>query len=109
MSDGAISQATYNNNPAIPSGDLPGCFAAIWTQSAGKLTARTLKLKSEYGLPTIDKLDYEFRYPEALITYPDAALPVSVSLKTLTPLIPHDLKNSNLPTALFPRRPENLR
>ena len=101
MTDGAVSRATYNNNLTNPLGDLAGCFASIWTETDGKSSARTLKLKSEYGLPVIGGLEYEFRYPEALIKYSDSTLPVAVSLKAITPIIPHDLKNSNLPVALF--------
>ncbi|MEP6755545.1 MAG: GH116 family glycosyl-hydrolase [Chthonomonadales bacterium] len=101
MTDGAIGRATFNNNLANPSGDIPGAFAAVWTESEGKTSSRVLKLKSEYGLTGVSKLDYEFRYPEALVQYADPAIPATVSLKAVTPIIPNDLKNSNLPVALF--------
>jgi hypothetical protein len=101
LSDGSISHATINNNWDKPTGDLKGCFAALWTNAGGRLQARALKLKSEYNLPTVSNLDYRGLYPQAFISYPDTTLPVSVSLRAYNPIIPHDVKNSNLPVAIF--------
>ena len=35
MTDCAVSRATINNNWDKPTGDLKGCFAAIWTDAGG--------------------------------------------------------------------------
>jgi uncharacterized protein (DUF608 family) len=101
LSDGTVSHATINNNWDKPTGDLKGCFAALWTNAGGRLQARALKLKSEYNLPTVSNLDYRGLYPQAFISYPDTTLPVTVSLRAYNPIIPHDVKNSNLPVAIF--------
>ncbi len=101
MTDGAISRATFNNNWNQPTGDLPGCFAALWTRAAGRTDARALTLKSPYGLPAIAGIDYQGLYPQAILTYPNADLPLTVSLRAFSPLIPFDIKNSSFPAAAF--------
>lgn len=99
--DGTVSRATIHNNWDQPTGDLPGCFAAVWTNAGGRITARALQLKNGYGLPPVAALDYRGLFPQAFLTYPDPALPLSLSLRAHSALIPHDLKNSALPAALF--------
>src|SRR5579871_752946 len=101
MTDGAISRATYNNNWAQPTGDLSGCFAALWTRAADHTTARVLALKSAYHLPAVAALDYEGLTPQALLTFPDLDAPVSVTLRAFSPLIPFDLRNSSFPAGAF--------
>jgi uncharacterized protein (DUF608 family) len=101
MTDGTISRATINNNWTQPTGDLKGCFAAIWTSAAGRSQAMVLKLKSEYGLPAVGAIDYRGIFPQALLDFPDMRLPVSLSLRALSPLVPHDVKSSALPAAVF--------
>lgn len=99
--DGTISHATINNNWDAPTSDLPGCFAALWTNAGGRILARVLTLKSTYGLPSIAKIDYRGLFPQVFIDYRDPALPVDLSLRAYSPLIPHDVMNSALPVALF--------
>lgn len=101
LTDGAISRATFNNNWNQPTGDLSGCFAALWTRVAGRASARALALKSAYGLPVIGALDYDGLYPVATLTYPDPNLPLAVTLRAFSPLVPFDLKNSSFPAAAF--------
>jgi len=101
LTDGTIAHATINNNWDRPTGDLKGCFAAVWTNAGGRVTARALKLRSEYGLPAVAALDYRGLFPQAHLEYPDPALPINVSLRAHSFLVPHDLKNSSLPAALF--------
>jgi uncharacterized protein (DUF608 family) len=101
MTDGAISAATYNNNWAHPLGDLPGCFAAVYARSGTRSISRVLALTSTYGLPTVPNLDFDGLCPVAHLAYADPALPVSVSARAFSPLIPHDLRSSTFPAAAF--------
>lgn len=101
MTDGGVSRVAINNNRQQPTGDLPGCFAALWIQAAGGSSARVLSLKSGYGLPTVRALDYDGLYPKAEIRYPDSDLPVQISLRAFSPIIPFDLRNSALPAVAF--------
>ncbi len=101
LTDGMVSAAAMTNNFQRPTGDLNGCFAALWTRSGGKAQARVLALRSPYGLPTVTALDFDGRPPLALLDYPDNAAPVSVSLRAFSPLIPFDIRNSSFPAAAF--------
>ena len=101
LTDGAISSAALTNNFQQPTGDLNGCFAALWTRAGGQAQARVLALTSSYGLPTVSALDFNGSPPLASLTYPDEALPVSVSLRAFSPLIPFDLRSSSFPAAAF--------
>lgn len=107
MTDGAFSHAMLSGNYDLPTGDLPGCFAAVRTRTGDRIQARVLALKSEYGLPVVTKLDFDGLYPQANLSFPENDLPVSVHLKGFSPIIPHDLKNSCYPAAAFIFRLEN--
>ena len=108
MTDGAISGATINNNWAYPMRDLPGCFAAVRTRSGTRTASRVLALTSSYGLPTVHGLDYGGLYPTAKLAFADAELPISISLRAFSPLIPHDVRNSSFPAAAFLYRLQNM-
>ncbi|HXG24434.1 MAG TPA: GH116 family glycosyl-hydrolase, partial [Chthonomonadales bacterium] len=82
-------------------GDLPGCFAALWTNAGGRILARVLTLQNAYNLPSIAAIDYRGLFPQVFIDYRDPALPVDLSLRAYSPLIPYDVMNSALPVALF--------
>lgn len=101
MTDGRISAATYNNNWAYPTGDLPGCFAAVHVKTATQKVSRVLALKSAYELPSIAGLNYEGLFPVAKMTFQDQMLPISISARVFSPLIPHDVRNSSFPAAAF--------
>ena len=101
MTDGSVSRATINNNWDQPTGDLKGCFAAIWTSGGGRTVAKALQLRNPYGLPSASAVHFKGQFPQAFVDYPDRELPVSVTLRAFSPLIPHDVKSSSLPAALF--------
>jgi uncharacterized protein (DUF608 family) len=101
MTDGAIARLPRSGEPESVSGDAPACFGAVWTRVQGKTTARVMALRSAYGLPVMSALDFDGLYPQTYQRYPGAALPLELSLRTYSPLIPFDLKNSTLPTTTF--------
>ena len=108
LPDGTFTRATINNNWLHPVDDLKGCFAALWTNAGGRIVTRSLRLKDPYGLPPVENMHYRALYPQAFVKYADRALPVTLSLRAFSPLIPHDLKNSALPVALFVFRVSNV-
>lgn len=101
LTDGTVSRATLTNNWSHPTGDIPACFAAFWAKVGNKTTARVLALRSPYGLPTAPALDFDGLCPQATLDFPDAALPVQVSLRAFSPLVPFDIRNSSFPAAAF--------
>lgn len=52
-------------------------------------------------LTGIDRIDYEASYPFTKIRFSDADMPFVIELEAFTPFIPHDVKNSSLPAAIF--------
>ena len=101
LTDGTISRAALTNNWQQPTGDLPGCFAALWTRTGTRTQAHVLALSSPYGLPAVKTLDFDGMPPQALLTYGDVGLPLQVSCRAFSPLVPFDIKNSSLPAAAF--------
>jgi len=98
--DGSFGQATLTNNRAFPLRTLNGCFAALWTKNEGGTQANTLNLANAYGLPAVSALEYEGLFPQANLSY-RLASPVLLTLTAFSPLIPHDLRNSTRPGAVF--------
>jgi non-lysosomal glucosylceramidase len=102
--------------------NLPYTFFAIWVKpKGGTEVARVLEAQrrppfgSAFGLPTgevsgLPRLkDALFRgeYPIAWLDFLDETLPVEVSLEAFTPFIPHNSKDSSIPTAIFKWRVRN--
>ena len=53
----------------------------------------------------IDRLSRSL--PQAFVEFPDRDLPITISLRAFSPLIPHDVRNSSLPVAIFVLRITN--
>ncbi|MCL5283101.1 MAG: GH116 family glycosyl-hydrolase [Armatimonadetes bacterium] len=108
MTDGSTAYATINNNWSRPTGELKGCFAAVWTRAQNRVEAQVLETHNPYGLPGVSKLNYRGNFPVADIRYSNSDLPVVLRLRAFSPLIPHDLKNSSLPVAIYSFRVKNI-
>ena len=52
-------------------------------------------------LDGIDRIDAEVSFPFTRLKFNDAGMPFTVELEAWSPFIPHDAKNSALPTAVF--------
>ncbi len=52
-------------------------------------------------LTGVDRIDYEATFPFVRMKFTDAEMPVEIELEAFSPFIPHDVKNSALPSALF--------
>lgn len=101
LPDGAFALATINNNQGAPIQNLPGCFLALWTKAGERVQARALSRSSAYGLPSSPSIEFEAAHPFAVLRFMDTALPVSVTVRAFSPLIPQDIRNSSLPAILF--------
>ncbi len=83
---------------------LPDTFFAIRATENGKpaITRRleTIRHTTNPGQP-VKNITYEGRAPIARLRYDEPALPVDISLTAWSPLIPHQPRDSGLPTAVF--------
>lgn len=52
-------------------------------------------------LTGVDRIDYAVSFPFAQLRFSDAEMPLDVEMTAFSPFIPHDVKNSSLPTAVF--------
>ncbi len=99
--DGRFRGASLPGAAPAP-GELPGCFAALWTRIPSRSTAEVLTSSPLLGLPlSANTPVFTARFPFAFLFYPDAARPVSVTLSAFSPLIPQDVHNSSFPGFLL--------
>lgn len=108
FTDGTIGSVAAQNNWLSPSGDLRGCFAAIWSSAGGRVSSRVLSLSPAFGLPGVAAVDALPRCSQAFLDYADPSLSVRLSLHAFSPLVPGDLRNSSLPAALLAFRVCNI-
>ncbi len=52
-------------------------------------------------LTGVDRIDYEATFPFVRMRFTDDDMPLEIELEAFSPFIPHDVKNSALPAALF--------
>jgi uncharacterized protein (DUF608 family) len=52
-------------------------------------------------LSGVDWIEYQARFPFVHLTYTDEQMPFVVELEAFSPFIPHDVKHSALPAAIF--------
>ena len=53
------------------------------------------------GFPHFKNIEFEGRYPMAIIRFSDEDFPADIELEAYNPFIPHDAKNSSIPCAIF--------
>ncbi len=74
-------------------------------QIENKLGAAAIRGHEHYyifpWLSGVDQIDFHATFPFAHLTYTDRDMPLAVELEAYTPFIPHDVKNSSLPAAIF--------
>jgi uncharacterized protein (DUF608 family) len=49
----------------------------------------------------IERIDYEASFPFSRLRFRDRDLPLDIELEAFSPFIPHDIRNSSLPAAVF--------
>jgi uncharacterized protein (DUF608 family) len=83
------------------SGKVPNSFYAIRTEQNGTPVIRTLQTTPVGVFPAMNSLTFQGEFPFGWYDFVDNALPIKVSLEAYSFLIPMDLKNSALPSAIF--------
>lgn len=83
------------------SGIVPNSFFAIRAKTNVSTVVRALQTSSVGSFPAMNSLTFQGEYPFGWYSFQDAELPVTVTLEAYNPLIPMDLKNSAIPSAIF--------
>ncbi|RPI41961.1 MAG: hypothetical protein EHM46_05770, partial [Bacteroidetes bacterium] len=52
-------------------------------------------------MSAVDRIDYSASFPFTTLTFTDPELPFTIRMEAFSPFIPHDVKNSSLPGAIF--------
>jgi uncharacterized protein (DUF608 family) len=106
--DGGFGEFRWNNNWMSPIRDVRGAFHALHVAQGDR--RRTLHLAR--GGPGFDGLErirstvFAGMLPSFVLAFEDE-LPVEVALEGFTPHVPHDLRESTLPAAVFRFRVES--
>ena len=83
-------------------GILPNSFFAVRAQPAGEsAVVRALQTVSAGAFAGVQSLTFQGEYPIATYQFSDSSLPISVTETVVNPMIPGDLKNSGIPTAIY--------
>jgi len=122
--DGLLKQWQITNR-VYHDAFIPNSFFSVWTKSEEKqsraLICSRVNEDSEFKpaksvsdhiiplaaeemfkiLPGVEEIVFDGEYPLAFLQYKDKKLPVDISLKTFSPFIPLDPKNSGLPIIIF--------
>jgi len=83
------------------SGKVPNSFFAIRTEQNGTPVIRALQTTPVGTFPAMNSLTFQGEFPFGWYDFADNELPVKVSLEAYSFLIPMDLKNSAVPSAIF--------
>jgi hypothetical protein len=103
---GRIAVTDDRSHPAPPQ---PGTFMALWTDAGGTLSARVLASRSAYGLPCAERVaSAEARYPFARVTWSSPDMPVAMSMRAFSPLVPHDVASSTVPVVVIQFQVRNV-
>jgi uncharacterized protein (DUF608 family) len=92
----------FNNFEERPdTGCVPNSFFAIRTEQGGDTEVRALQTSAVGAFQPMKSLTFVSEFPFGIYDFSDAALPVEVELEAYSFLIPMDLKNSAIPSAVF--------
>jgi non-lysosomal glucosylceramidase len=108
--DGSFGELRLNNNWMCPVRGARGCFHALFTRrgSAGRMIMlRRASDEREYdGVRNVRSTRFVGLLPAFTLAYDDD-LPLRVELAGFTPHVPHDVRESTLPAAVFRFRLDN--
>ena len=92
----------FNNFEERPdTGKVPNSFFAIRTEQGARTEVRALQTSAVGDFQPMQGLTFWSEFPFGVYDFSDAALPVAVELEAYSFLIPMDLKNSAIPSAVF--------
>ena len=84
------------------SGIVPNSFFAVRAQpQGGSAVVRALQTTPVGAFPAMSALTFQGEYPLATYNFQDSSLPIAVSELVDNPMIPGNLKNSAIPTAIY--------
>lgn len=102
--DGGFGELRLTNNWMRPLRDIRGCFHALYTRrgdACRTVVLRRARDRAEYAaLPNVRSTSFTGLLPAFTLVYDDD-LPVRLTLHGFTPHVPHDVRDSTLPAALF--------
>ena len=103
-SDGSFSEVRFNNNWMCPVGDLRGSFHALFVRCRGEAQTVVLRRASNdwpyEGQRHVRSTSFAGTLPSFTLRYADD-LPLRLTLHGFTPHVPHDVRSSTLPAAVF--------
>jgi non-lysosomal glucosylceramidase len=92
----------FNNHEERPgTGKVPNSFFAIRTEQGARTEVRALQTSAVGAFQPMQSLKFWSEFPFGVYEFADAKLPVAVELEAYSFLIPMDLKNSAIPSAVF--------
>jgi len=98
--DGSFGELRLNNNWMCPVRGARACFHALFTP-AGTVMLRRAAAEREYaGVRNVRGTSFVGLLPAFTLRYDDD-LPLDVELSGFTPHVPHDVRESTLPAAVF--------
>ncbi|HZR83351.1 MAG TPA: GH116 family glycosyl-hydrolase [Candidatus Binatia bacterium] len=108
--DGSFGELRSNNNWMCPVRGLRGSFHALFVRAGGAAETALLRLPwaadaadspaREYeGVRNVAETAFVGRLPAFALSY--GGLPLAVRLDGFTPLVPHDVRDSTMPGAVF--------
>lgn len=103
--DGVFTAITINNNFDVPLYKTEGSFFAVRWNGGAKLL-QTVNY-NPYPFPTVKKVNFTGTFPSAVLRYPEDELPVRLSLRAFSPLVPNNVRDSAMPCVIFEFEAEN--
>ena len=107
--DGGFGEFRWNNNWMCPIRDVRGAFHALFVAQGGRRRVVMLRRAAagEYaGVDAVRSTVFAGMLPSFALAFEDE-LPVEVALEGFTPHVPHDVRDSTLPAAVFRFRIES--
>ena len=74
---------------------------AIFINKKGKKISKFLQTAPLDNCPTVEKIEFEGDFPFAVFKFIDKDIPLEIRLKTYSPFIKEDYKNSSLPCVMY--------
>jgi len=99
--DGLFRNITINGNIDTPIWRTEGSFFAVRAETEGKSLGRIISTEPLHGLAPMQELQFDGLFPKATLRGKDRDFPLAVQVFASGTIIPHNIKDSALPVALF--------
>lgn len=99
---GKLANGWHNTDDTYSKGKLPNSFFAVRAQrEGGQPVVRALQTTKVGAFDAMRSLTQQGEYPMLSYRFTDDELPVEVSQEVLNPMIPGNVKDSAIPTAIY--------